>query len=68
MMTNVYKQAGVDVEKGYEAVERMKKHIQKTNRPEVMGGIGALLVCLNSRPFSIKNLYSFREQTELVRN
>lgn len=40
-MTNVYKQAGVDVEKGYEAVERMKKHIQKTNRPEVMGGIGA---------------------------
>ena len=28
-MSNVYKQAGVDVEKGYEAVERMKKHIDK---------------------------------------
>ncbi|HLR16214.1 MAG TPA: phosphoribosylformylglycinamidine cyclo-ligase [Bacillota bacterium] len=40
-MSNVYKKAGVDVEKGYEAVERMKKHIQKTNRPEVLGGIGA---------------------------
>src|SRR5690625_1671794 len=40
-MTNVYKRAGVDVEKGYEAVERMKKHIVKTNRPEVLGGIGA---------------------------
>ncbi len=40
-MSNVYKRAGVDVEKGYEAVERMKKHIQKTNRPEVLGGIGA---------------------------
>lgn len=40
-MSNVYKRVGVDVEKGYEAVERMKKHIQKTNRPEVLGGIGA---------------------------
>ncbi|SHF82306.1 phosphoribosylformylglycinamidine cyclo-ligase [Ornithinibacillus halophilus] len=40
-MSNVYKEAGVDVEKGYEAVERMKKHIAKTNRPEVLGGIGA---------------------------
>lgn len=37
-MSEVYKQAGVDVEKGYEAVERMKKHIAKTTRPEVMGG------------------------------
>src|SRR5690606_19378767 len=25
----------------YEAVERMKKHIAKTTRPEVLGGIGA---------------------------
>src|SRR5690625_1101627 len=40
-MSNVYKCAGVDVERGYEAVERMKKHIEKTNRPEVIGGIGA---------------------------
>lgn len=40
-MSNVYKRAGVDVEKGYEAVERMKKHIARTNRPEVIGGIGA---------------------------
>ncbi|HLS24046.1 MAG TPA: phosphoribosylformylglycinamidine cyclo-ligase [Pseudogracilibacillus sp.] len=40
-MSNVYKRAGVDVERGYEAVERMKKHIEKTNRPEVIGGIGA---------------------------
>src|SRR5699024_5690756 len=40
-MTNVYKQAGVDVEKGYEAVERMKKHIGKTTRSEVLGGLGS---------------------------
>src|SRR5690625_2885267 len=41
MMSNVYKRAGVDVEKGYEAVERMQKHIAKTTRSEVLGGIGA---------------------------
>src|SRR5690625_4902754 len=40
-MSNAYKKAGVDVEKGYEAVERMKKHISKTTRPEVLGDIGA---------------------------
>lgn len=40
-MSNVYKKAGVDVEKGYEAVERMKKHIEKTTRSEVLGGIGS---------------------------
>ena len=40
-MTNAYKRAGVDVEKGYEAVERMKKHVAKTARPEVIGGIGS---------------------------
>ena len=40
-MTNVYKAAGVNVEAGYEAVERMKKHISKTTRPEVLGEIGA---------------------------
>lgn len=40
-MSDMYKAAGVDVEKGYEAVERMKKHINKTTRKEVLGGIGA---------------------------
>src|SRR5690625_2790854 len=40
-MSDVYKNAGVDVEKGYEAVERMKKHIAKTTRSEVLGDIGA---------------------------
>lgn len=39
-MTDLYKQSGVDIEKGYEAVERMKKHIKRTNRPGVLGGLG----------------------------
>ena len=31
-----YKKAGVDIEAGYKAVELMKKHVQKTMRPEVL--------------------------------
>ena len=34
-----YKKAGVDIEAGYKSVELMKKHIAKTMRPEVLGGI-----------------------------
>ena len=35
-----YKNAGVDIEAGYKSVELMKKHVQGTMRPEVLGGIG----------------------------
>ena len=35
-----YKNAGVDIEAGYESVKLMKEFVQATNRPEVMGGIG----------------------------
>lgn len=40
-MSDIYKSAGVDVHAGYEAVELMKKHIKRTNRQEVIGGVGA---------------------------
>ena len=40
-MSDAYKRAGVDVERGYEAVKRMKEHVKRTNRPEVIGGLGA---------------------------
>ncbi|MFC4401694.1 phosphoribosylformylglycinamidine cyclo-ligase [Gracilibacillus xinjiangensis] len=40
-MSDIYKEAGVDVHAGYKAVDLMKKHIAKTNRPEVIGGVGA---------------------------
>lgn len=39
-MSDAYKQAGVDIAAGNEAVERMKKHVQRTIRPEVLGGLG----------------------------
>lgn len=40
-MSNAYQQSGVDIEKGYEAVNRMKKHVAKTMRPEVMNQLGS---------------------------
>ncbi|MEQ2527800.1 phosphoribosylformylglycinamidine cyclo-ligase [Bacillaceae bacterium CLA-AA-H227] len=39
-MANAYTQAGVNIEAGYEAVSRMKKHVNRTIRPGVLGGLG----------------------------
>ena len=39
-MANAYKQAGVDIEAGYEAVNKMKRHAEKTFRPGTMSGLG----------------------------
>ncbi|WP_217587879.1 phosphoribosylformylglycinamidine cyclo-ligase [Lentibacillus saliphilus] len=50
-MADLYKEAGVDVHKGYEAVERMKKHIAKTARPEVIGDVGAFAGLFNIASF-----------------
>ncbi|NIK77980.1 phosphoribosylformylglycinamidine cyclo-ligase [Paenibacillus castaneae] len=44
-MSEAYKKAGVDIAAGNEAVERMKKHVKRTYRPEVLaelGGFGGL--------------------------
>lgn len=40
-MSEAYKRAGVDIHAGYEAVERIKKHVQRTFRPEVLTGLGS---------------------------
>ena len=36
-----YKDAGVDVERGYEAVRRMKEHVKTTFDENVLGGLGS---------------------------
>lgn len=51
-----YKNAGVDIEAGYKAVQLMKKHVESTLRPEVMTGIGGF-----SGAFSIKNFMNMKE-------
>ncbi len=48
-----YKDAGVDVEAGYEAVKLMGKHVKRTFRPEViteLGGFGGMFA-LNNKDF-----------------
>ncbi len=40
MAENAYKQAGVDVEAGYESVRLIKDHVKKTAIEGVLGGIG----------------------------
>ena len=46
-----YKNAGVDIEAGYKAVELMKKHVQSTARPEVLGGIGGFSGAFSAMAF-----------------
>lgn len=51
-----YKSAGVDIEAGYKAVELMKKHVAKTMRPEVLGGLGGF-----SGAFSLAKVKDMKE-------
>lgn len=53
-MSDAYKQAGVDIEAGYEAVERMKKHVARTMRKEVLGGLGSFGGMFDLSSFQLK--------------
>ncbi|NLK99578.1 MAG: phosphoribosylformylglycinamidine cyclo-ligase [Clostridiales bacterium] len=53
-----YKQAGVDIEAGYRAVDLMKEHIQKTMRKEVLSDIGGF-----SGAFSLKRFMNMENPT-----
>ena len=51
-----YKNAGVDIEAGYESVELMKKYVKGTMRPEVLGGLGGF-----SGAFSLEAIKKMEE-------
>ena len=53
-----YKNAGVDIEAGYRAVELMKKHVRETMRPEVLGGLGGF-----SGAFSLDRFMTMKHPT-----
>ncbi|MEG1503052.1 MAG: phosphoribosylformylglycinamidine cyclo-ligase [Enterococcus sp.] len=53
-MANAYSKAGVDVEAGYEVVERIKKHVKKTTRLGMMGAIGGFGGCFDLSQFNLK--------------
>ncbi len=51
-MSDAYKKAGVDIAAGSEAVNRMKQHVRRTHRPEVLtdlGGFAGLFALDSSR-------------------
>ena len=63
-----YKDAGVDVEAGYEGVKLMKKDVQRTFRPEVLtdiGGFGGLLHLIRT---NIRNPFWYLEQMVWVQS
>lgn len=53
-----YKNAGVDIEAGYQSVELMKKHVQATMREEVLTNIGGF-----SGAFSLKKFRDMENPT-----
>ena len=53
-----YKNAGVDIEAGYQSVELMKKHVQATMREEVLTNIGGF-----SGAFSLKKFKDMENPT-----
>lgn len=55
-----YKKSGVDIEAGYKSVELMKKFVQGTMRPEVLGGLGGF-----SGAFSLNSFKDMEEPTLL---
>lgn len=53
-MANAYAKAGVDVEAGYEVVERIKKHVKRTERAGVMGALGCFGGCFDLSKVEVK--------------
>lgn len=54
-MSQYYKDAGVDIEAGYQAVERMQKHVRQTFNKGVMSGLGSF-----GAPFDLQ-AYGFHD-------
>ena len=53
-MSDAYKNAGVDIEAGYEAVVRMKKHVSRTKRQGVLGSLGGFGGMFDLSALSVK--------------
>lgn len=54
-MSNAYSKAGVNLEAGYDAVKRMKRHVEKTKRLGAMGSIGGFGGCFDLSSLNMKN-------------
>ena len=63
-----YKDAGVDVERGYEAVRRMKQHVAATFDENVLGGLGSFGGFIPSKTQTWTSPCSSRARTAWVPN
>ena len=54
MSENAYAKSGVDVEAGYEVVERIKKHVARINRLGTMGTLGGFGGMFDLSQFHLK--------------
>lgn len=54
MSKNAYAKAGVDVEAGYQVVDRIKKHSEKTKRLGVLGGLGGFGAAFDLSKLDVK--------------
>lgn len=54
-MSKKYSESGVNLEKGYESVRRIKKHIERTNNLGVMGNIGNFGGLFDLSKYNVKN-------------
>ena len=59
-----YKNAGVDIEAGYKAVELMKKHIASTMRDEVLTDIGGFSGAFSMEAFKNMEHYTSKGDNE----
>lgn len=55
MQENKYKEAGVDVEAGYESVELIKKHVDATKNKGSMSGIGGFGAMFDFKAYDFKD-------------
>ncbi len=53
-MSEAYARAGVDVTAGYEVIDRIRKHVARTNRPEVVSGLGGFGGCFYVSSLGLK--------------
>lgn len=54
-MSKLYAESGVNLEAGYESVERIKKHISKTKNLGMMSNIGSFGACFDLSAYQFKN-------------
>ena len=54
-MSNKYEESGVSLEKGYESVERIKKHVGRTKNLGSMSGIGDFGGMFDLSKYNVKN-------------